>query len=363
MPESGYAVEVNVDPQGSELVTAATSLDTVLYVADASGYDAPGTVEVNGVRKNFRATDIEAGTITLLTALGAAADVGDRVLVVSGGEVASDYTLSVSLSDGDGIEVPLGYEERASWAPGPVIPPIPVTVSDDLTHLVDTPGRSPQVASEVRVVDGGSYTVTDGNVRVRDPDGNMLCDIGLLSDGGVGFKTYRADGTVLFESVGSGYFGLAYSAIRDRSGSILVVDDAVENGVGRPRLCLGQWVDYTPLGTPAMPTTSATFVTLQGLFAYEQSPAVRFDVLVSSPDPATTGEVQILDPNGTAIGSPLTVPANANTLVHLGPIVLPSWPSYDLAGYFTLQARRTAGAGAIGARGVGAWGVASYDVV
>lgn len=356
MPEAGYAIEVNVDPQGSELVAAALSTDTVLVVEDASVYDAPGVVEVNGIRKTFTDSDIELGTVTLASPLGVAAAVSDRVLVVTGGEIAYDYILVVSLSDGEPAEVPIAYDARASWSPGPILPPIPVTISDDLTTILDAPGRSPQVGNEVTVQGAGAYTFSD-------PDGNPLCQIGQLPDGGIGLKTYRSDGTVLLESVGSGYGGLAYSMIRDGMGIAVVYDEPAQNGLARPRLSLGQWVDFTPLGTPAAPTTSATFVSLQALFAYEQNPAVRFDLYVSSPDAATTGEVRVLDPNGVIVGSALTVPPNANTLVHLGPTLLTGWPSQELAGYFTLQARRTGGTGAIGARGMGAWGVASFDTV
>jgi hypothetical protein len=350
------AVEVNVEAQGSELDTVALSSATVLSVADGSGYDAPGTVEVNGVRRKFISSDVEAGTVTLISSLGVAADIGDRVLVVTGDEIAYDYTLVVALSEGDTVEVPIPYEARGAWSPGPLLPPIPVTVSDDLTQILDAPGRSPQVGTEVTIQAGGLYTFTDAT-------GNKLCQIGVLPDGGFGFKTYRPDGSVMLESVGSGYLGLTYTAIRDQLGNALFFDDPVANGISRPRLSLGQWVDYTPLGTAAVPTTSATFVTLQALFAYEQQPAARFDLMVSSPDAATTGEVRVLDPNGVAVGSPLTVPPNANTVVHLGPTILTGWPSYDLAGYFTLQARRTGGTGAIGARGLGAWGVAAGDTV
>jgi hypothetical protein len=39
VPEHGFAVEFNVDLQGSELDQPALSTDTVLYLADSSEYD------------------------------------------------------------------------------------------------------------------------------------------------------------------------------------------------------------------------------------------------------------------------------------------------------------------------------------
>ena len=145
MAEPGFAVEFNVDPQGSELDQAAAATDTVLYLGDASDYDAPGTVRVdNGtvlVDIDFTASDTDADTITLEAPLGVVADVGDRVYILSGGDIAYDHTLEVHLADGEAVDIDVDYAERVLWEPGPVEPPVPVLVSDDLTSIVDVPGR------------------------------------------------------------------------------------------------------------------------------------------------------------------------------------------------------------------------------
>ena len=145
MAEPGFAVEFNIDPQGSELDVAATATDTVLYLGDASDYDAPGTVRVdNGtvqVDIDIVDVDVDAATITLGLALGVVADVGDRVYILSADEIAVDHTLTVHTSDGDSVEIAVDYADRILWAEGPIDPPVPVLVSDDLTEIVDVPGR------------------------------------------------------------------------------------------------------------------------------------------------------------------------------------------------------------------------------
>ena len=145
MPEPGLAVEFNVDPQGSELDQAATATDTVLYVGDASDYDAPGTLRVDTgaalVDVDFTASDTDADTVTLAVPLGVAAEVGDRVYILSGGDIAYDHTLEVHTADGDPVDIDVDYAERVLWEPGPIDPPVPVLISDDLTTIVDVPGR------------------------------------------------------------------------------------------------------------------------------------------------------------------------------------------------------------------------------
>src|SRR6185503_20049720 len=83
-----------------------------------------------------------AGTVTLAAPLGIVADVGDRVYILSADEIAYDHTLEVHTADGDAVEIPVDFAERVLWVPGPIDPPVPVLVSDDLTEIVDVPGRT-----------------------------------------------------------------------------------------------------------------------------------------------------------------------------------------------------------------------------
>lgn len=174
MPEHGYALEVNVDPQGSELDQAALSTDTVLYLADASEYDPGEVVEVNGTRATVASADVDAGTVTLTAPLGAAADMGDRVYVIAGGEIAHDYALVVSLSEGDHAEIPIPFTDRKHWGPGPLEPPIPVTVFDDLTKLLEVPGRDPSLESDL--------VMRGGHILSETSDGQEVVTIGPFQD-------------------------------------------------------------------------------------------------------------------------------------------------------------------------------------
>ena len=141
MAETGYAVEYHIDPQGSELDVAALATDLVLVVGDTSAYDPGMTVEVDGVTATVAATDDDASTLTLTAPLGIAADESERVLIRTAGEVANDYLLEVQTSDGESHDISLAPPDRVFWQPGPIDPPVLVTISDDLDHLLDIPGK------------------------------------------------------------------------------------------------------------------------------------------------------------------------------------------------------------------------------
>jgi hypothetical protein len=211
------------------------------------------------------------------------------------------------------------------------------------------------------VVAGGSVTLAGGSLIVQDPDGNQICSIGVdpLNPTTSGLVTRRTSGRVMLASEAVGYLGLVYTAVSDSGGSLVFCDDPVRGGLGFPYLALGQWVDNTPLGTPAAPTVSATFVTLQVAQVIRANPQVRVDAIVNSSSAGTTGDVQLLDPAGTPVGSPLSVPVNATSYITLGPTAWPAgWVTSD-GGLCQLQARCTGGTGTIGIRGIGVWGVGS----
>lgn len=205
----------------------------------------------------------------------------------------------------------------------------------------------------------GGSVIVDGGVLTVLYNGTPLCKVG--TDGTVvGLRTFRPNGQQMLSSLGQGFQGFTYTAVYDGNGDVVLADNPVGAGLLRPRLSVGSWVDNTALGTPAQPTTSSTFVTLQTLFGYQQNPYVRVDAIVSSSAADTTGEVIVTDPSGTQIGSTLTVAANTVAVVTLGPVALPSF-SLGSAGYYSLQARRTAGTGTVGVRGLGMWGGGASD--
>lgn len=134
----------------------------------------------------------------------------------------------------------------------------------------------------------------------------------------------------------------------DVAGNLVVGDDAVAGqGLARP---------YVPL--PLLPastamevtTTTAGFVDLWVGVIYKQHAAVLAYPLVRPSDGTTAGEVRLVD-------------ITAGTVVMAGPVVIAagSGPAYRLlqgplggahleARTISVQARRTAGAGTIGAR-------------
>ena len=122
MPEQGMVTEVSVDEQGSELTATLTIGDALVYVDDAGAYDSSGgTVQVNGVRFDYTATDEAADTLSVGgSGSPVAGATGDVVSVISGGEVAYDYTLIVALSDGEPVYVPIAFGDRTLWPAGPV---------------------------------------------------------------------------------------------------------------------------------------------------------------------------------------------------------------------------------------------------
>lgn len=120
---------------------------------------------------------------------------------------------------------------------------------------------------------------------------------------------------------------------------------------------MGPLVDAAVPGTFPTPPTSSTWVTMQTGFVYRAQPRVRLDVLVSSPDVSTTGNVQLVDAAGNVIGT-IPVAANTSSYQTLGPVAWPAgtWTPFD-GMYLSLQAQRTAGTGTIGVRCTGLWGV------
>lgn len=278
MPEAGHVTGVNVDPQGSELDAAALSTDTVLVLGDASLYDPGETVEINGTRAVVASTDVDAGTITLTAPLGVAADESDRVFIISGGEIAHDYTLEVHTGAGSAVEIPLSLPaDRLAWRPGPVTPPIPVTISDDLTTLLEAPGRSPYVQTfypdgspaleAIPVFTDGTNTAEDGTpagARVRfsyeggPEESSPLMDLSRLMPGKAtdlpdGFATARFFLDTFDVTANSGE-GLSMGnsagvAIAGSEGGVTIATDADVLIAG---------VNTTITGQPKMPDLPST---------------------------------------------------------------------------------------------------------
>lgn len=221
----------------------------------------------------------------------------------------------------------------------------------------------------ISVKDGGSISVYDQNTGNRvfyigragfnsTPSGgytDQMVTIVSRSDGRPAIYVADLDATP----------GHAYKQsfqVFDSPGHVVFADDE-NSGVARPYIPLGPFEDITSTSMPI--TTSATFADLQWCSSYRQHPKAVFSLIIYSSDGTTTGTVQIVDGGGNVIGSPVSVAASAFTTAGIGPVAWPvgTWggPDEVLSGtqLLRLQAKRTAGAGNIGAKVIGAFGVQS----
>jgi hypothetical protein len=217
---------------------------------------------------------------------------------------------------------------------------------------------------------GGVQVIDGGSIKVVAPNGTITATFGALPssfnriDGTPqqGILVRREDGTValMLADASPTTNPIKQSwQFQDRIANIVLADDTNGGvGIARPYMSMGQWVDNVASGSSATPTTSATFVTQQVAHVYRSQPRLVAGAIVNSTSAGTTGEIQITDFVGAAIGSPVAVPANAVSYVFFGPVAWPSWSFLD-NGLLNLQARRTAGTGSIGVRGISLWGFQS----
>lgn len=145
MAESGLVEAVTAIEVQTHLTADAAAGATVLTVESTEQFDpAGGQLSVSdGTPVDYLTCDDT--TITLAASLVASADDGEPVTLVLGGQRATQWVAEVSFGEEETVPVPVGYEQRAMWPPGPYDPAVPVTVSDDLSRIIDTPGRTPSI--------------------------------------------------------------------------------------------------------------------------------------------------------------------------------------------------------------------------
>lgn len=145
MSVRGWAIEARWEDQKTELTADVSTSATTLPVEWTELFDsAGGVLELNDVRYNYIEVDDDADTITLDSGLLAGAAIDDPVFVVEGGQVAREYTLVVSLGEGDPVEVPISFAERDLWPEGVYDDPVPVVLSDDHELILEVPNRTPE---------------------------------------------------------------------------------------------------------------------------------------------------------------------------------------------------------------------------
>lgn len=177
-PVNGLVDSVQRVPRGSELVTAAASTSTTLFLDSVEDFDnAGGDLEINGVRYEYVSSDLDLDSILLATGLTAAGAVGDSVFPVSGGQIEVDYIAYVSMGDGDPAEVVIPFGERPLWPEGVYPDPVPVVLSSDLENIVDVSGRVPVI--EGTVVQTGSTGARVVILPIEDQGGAIQFFTGM----------------------------------------------------------------------------------------------------------------------------------------------------------------------------------------
>lgn len=164
----GLLVEVVETTRGSQATAVAAVAATSVAIENVADYPTDGgIVDVLGVRYSYTAVTPDpevldpatgdvtsSGTLTIPAGLSVQVDEYDPVLLVVGGEVATVATAVVDLpagadsttpDGGDPVRVPLTRTQRSVFLVGPYDPPVPVTLSNDLTVVLDTPDVAPSI--------------------------------------------------------------------------------------------------------------------------------------------------------------------------------------------------------------------------
>jgi hypothetical protein len=220
----------------------------------------------------------------------------------------------------------------------------------DLERRLDAV-QSSTPARNTTISGGAGLTIKDGGqFRIIDPDGTVIAEFGALpdraprSDGKpqVGWILRRDNGEPAAACLTNVIGGLQAWQWLDRSGNVLLADDALSGvGLAVPFLPM-VWglARYTDWPT----TTSATFEDIYRCRIIKQHHNIQYALAHTSSTSGTTGEVRVML-DGTQIG----------TTISTGFVI--SFPTISvdidaIGGHLTshvltVQARRTAGAGAI----------------
>lgn len=148
----GIIDRVEVETAGSALIAPAGLDDTVLYLADAIGFNEEGgLLRVTGLQLEYAAADHDLSTVTLLEPLSAPIDENEPVVVCNAdGTQVNSWYCYVIFDDGDDAEavpVPIPDSAIPSFPPGTELQGLVVDVADDFGTLRTTPSREAQVYS------------------------------------------------------------------------------------------------------------------------------------------------------------------------------------------------------------------------
>lgn len=201
----------------------------------------------------------------------------------------------------------------------------------------------------------GSAVISRGGLEVRHPNGEPALRVGEF-EGYSGEQLFgvairRADGSLAMWAWSDDTGANGYWSVMDRSGNIIMSDDAVSGqGLATPWLPVPFEAPTTVV--PDRTTVSGSYETLQQAVYAHQHPKLWVRLLVRSSAGDTTGQVR-LTADGVLVGSEIDVAASDFKVVDIGPseVAGAHMGFVDL----TVQARRTAGTGTIGVRVVAAY--------
>jgi hypothetical protein len=214
----------------------------------------------------------------------------------------------------------------------------------ELERKVAELGR--QTLENVIIPRGGIRLKGGGELAAEMPNGISMFYLGELTVGAVAFRGIimrRQDGTPMFyTSIPGSDPTKIFFAWLDRSGNVLVSDDATAGtGLARPYIATpAARAKYTSWES----TTSATYESLWHVRHIKQHPKVRGRIYATTDVAGTTGDWQIIvaDTGEVLATGSVTFSQGAQ---QWGPVTLVGTLYADIT--LTIQARRTAGTGAV----------------
>lgn len=206
--------------------------------------------------------------------------------------------------------------------------------------------------AEATSIGAGGLTVKDGGeILMLDEAGKSIIHLGrvLFADGSTapGLAAFRSD--VDGGAVAMSLFG-GILAIWDRQGNIVMsTDEYSGQGIARP------WLPVTWAGsdyTQWPGTTSGTFSQVCETAVPRQQPRLFVRIRHTTDVSGTTGQLRLMC-NGVQLGSTVSV-AFSIAYADIGPVALPAGNFSDILG-LSVEARRTAGTGAVRAMVTASW--------
>jgi len=224
--------------------------------------------------------------------------------------------------------------------------------------------RGSASARNTTVSGGGGFTIKDGGrFRVVDPDGDVLVDAGAFTEYAPRLDGKPQVGWALRRDSGE-LAAICYTNVSgtkqawqwfDLSGNVILADDAVSNtGLARPYV---PWTFGLARDTDWPGSTSATYQDLWRGEVFRQHPQLKWSIGLTTSTSGTTGDVRVLV-DGTQVGttraatfSSVLLASETNAITSIG--------GHETSHIVTVQARRTAGTGAVQVGVFGLWGVQS----